>query len=410
MQASTQSKAVSSGTANKAPTQTKKTSNDNAKKDTKHAKKSSVGTIKQSKKSVSNAAKKVSHDKKLKADPSRKVKVKPGKLIKTSEHSHEDEQPLISVKKKKKKKSKEITVPEVPQQVMPVVSESTKLKPKELKGDKKNRLKSKRKEEQRLELKRKRESLGEVEIDNRASQMKRLKALPPEQSSSSENELRDTDTSEDEEIQPPKKPNQRTILEDKSSDSESEVESEVESTSLPKGSKSVVAPPITMILDETVNAPFFVSLNSISPLYDIHAVMTKNKVLAPPFLFPYLLPNAEQKDKYVHWGVTWVNTSTGTTKAFVVVNQGQFKDLRNHLLHCLGVGPRRHGQKSDGILTKAQSDGGKFGGNIPRATRGDNNPRAVVSDEFPQTLYACAKYLYINRGPDTSNPQARLSC
>jgi len=271
-------------------------------------------------------------------------------------------------------------------------------------------LKSKRKEEQRLESKRKRESLGEVEIDNRASQMKRLKALPPEQSSSSENELRDTDTSEDEVVQPPKKPNQRTILEDKSSDSESELESEVESTSWPKGSKSVVAPPITMILDETVNAPFFVSLNSISPLYDIHAVMTKNKVLAPPFLFPYLLPNAEEKDKYVHWGVTWVNTSTGTTKAFVVVNQGQFKDLRNHLLHCLGVGPRRHGQKSDGILTKAQSDGGKFGGNIPRATRGDNNPRAVVSDEFPQTLYACAKYLYINRGPDTSNPQARLSC
>ena len=55
--------------------------------------------------------------------------------------------------------------------------------------------------------------------------MKRLKALPPEQSSSSENELRDTDTSEDEVVQPPKKPNQRTILEDKSSDSESEVES-----------------------------------------------------------------------------------------------------------------------------------------------------------------------------------------
>ena len=292
VQASTQSKAVSSGTANKAPAQTKKTSNDNAKKDTKHAKKSSVGTIKQSKKSVSNAAKKVSHDKKLKADPSRKVKVKPGKLIKTSEHSHEDEQPLISVKKKRKKKSKEITVPEVPEQVMPVVSESTKLKPKEFKGDKKNLLKSKRKEEQRLESKRKRESLEEVEIDNRASQMKRLKALPPEQSSSSENELRDTDTSEDEVVQPPKKPNQRTIQEDKSTDSESELESEVESTSSPKGSKSVVAPPITMILDETVNAPFFVSLNSTSPLYDIHAVMTKNKVLSPPFLFPYLLPNA----------------------------------------------------------------------------------------------------------------------
>eukprot|EP00956_Cyclotella_meneghiniana_P019603 scaffold33766_cov42-Cyclotella_meneghiniana.AAC.1 len=165
-----------------------------------------------------------------------------------------------------------------------------------------------------------------------------------------------------------------------------------------------------MIIDPEVNAPFFVSLNSTSPLYDIHAVMTKNKVLAPTFLFPYLSPNAEEKDKYVHWGVTWVNTSTGTTKAHVVINQGQFKEVRNYLLHCLGVGPRRHGQKSDGIITRAQSDAGKFGGNIPRATRGDNYPRAVVSDEFPQTLYACAKYLYINRGPDTSNPQARLSC
>eukprot|EP00956_Cyclotella_meneghiniana_P021263 scaffold38528_cov22-Cyclotella_meneghiniana.AAC.1 len=395
LQAPTQSKAVSSGTVDKAPTQTKKTSNDNAKKDTKHAKKSSVGTIKQSKKSVSNAAKNVSHAKKLKADPS--VKVKPGKL--TSGQSN----------RKKKNKEMKITVPEVPEQVMPV-AELTTLKPKELKGDKKNRLKSKKKEEQRLEAKRKRESLGEMEIDNRATQMKRFKALPPEPSSGSENELRDTDTSEDEEIQHPKKQNQRTILEDKSSDSESEVESEVESTSLPKGMKYIVAPPITMSIDETVNAPFFVALNSISPLYDIHAVMTKNKVLAPTFLFPYLLPNAEEKDKYVHWGVTWLNTSTGTTKAHVVVNQGQFKEVRNHLLHCLGVGPRRHGQKSDGILTKAQSDGGKFGGNIPRATRGDNNPRAVVSDEFPQTLYACAKYLYINRGPDTSNPQARLSC
>eukprot|EP00956_Cyclotella_meneghiniana_P039206 scaffold167579_cov36-Cyclotella_meneghiniana.AAC.1 len=168
IQAPTQSKTLPSGTANKASTQTKKTSNDNAnaKKDTKHAKKSLVSTINQSKKSVGNPAKKVPRDKKLKADPSRKDKVKPGKLIKTSEPSHEDEQPLISVKKKRKKKSKEITVPEVPEQVMPGVSESTKLKPKELKGDKKNRLKSKRKEEQRLEAKRKRESLGEVEIDN----------------------------------------------------------------------------------------------------------------------------------------------------------------------------------------------------------------------------------------------------
>ena len=269
-------------------------------------------------------------------------------------------------------------------------------------------MKSKRKEEQRLEFKRKRESLGaeEEEIDNRESQMKRLRALPEEQSSSSENDLVDTDTSDDEKKQHPKA-TKRKILEEESSDSDSGVESEVESTNLPKGSKYVVAPPITMIIDDSVSAPFFVSLNSISPLYDTHGVMTKNKVLAPTFKFPYLLPSAETKENYVHWGVTWVNTSTGTTKAHVVINQGQFKEVRNHLLHCLGVGPRRHGQKNDGVITKAQSDGGKFGGNIPRATRGDNNPRAVVSNEFPQTLYACAKYLYINRGPDTSNPQAR---
>ena len=171
----------------------------------------------------------------------------------------------------------------------------------------------------------------------------------------------------------------------------------------PSKLRTVVCPHETMLLDDSTTIPHYIEIDPTSGLYDIHQKMSRKKVLAPVCKFP-MLTDCYEKRNYGVWGVTWSYSTTGNRQPRLVETKTDHDLVRNHLLHSLGVGPKKLG-KNDMPLTTNQTLCGEFGGCIPKSKKGDETPRAIVCDSFPAALYNCPKYMYLKRGPDTSNPE-----
>lgn len=211
----------------------------------------------------------------------------------------------------------------------------------------------------------------------------------------------DDDTS----LSPPRKKRNKASVAGTAPDTDSYDDEISEPSKLPlrKGLRTVVCPHETMLLDDSTMIPHHIEIDPTSGLYDIHQKMSRKKVLAPECKFPMLI-DCYEKRNFVVWGVTWSYSTTGSRQPRLVETKTDHDLVRNHLLHSLGVGPKKLGKK-DIPLTTNQTLCAEFGGCIPKTKKGDQTPRAIVCDSFPAALFNCPKYMYLKRGPDTSNPE-----
>ena len=133
----------------------------------------------------------------------------------------------------------------------------------------------------------------------------------------------------------------------------------------------------------------------------------EKKVLAPECKFPKLIDGYEKKN-YGVWGATWSCSTTGNRLPKLVETKTDHDKVRNYLLHSLGVAPKKLG-KNDMPPTATQTQCAEFGGCVPKAKKGDETLRAIVCDSFLAALFNCPKYMYLKRGPDTSNPEVIIT-
>ena len=203
---------------------------------------------------------------------------------------------------------------------------------------------------------------------------------------------------------PPKKKRKKVIVPGTYPDTDSsDDDNSVASKPLRKALRTVVCPHETMVLDASTMIPHHIEIDPTSGLYDIHQKMSRKKVLAPECKFP-MLTDCYEKKNFGVWGVTWSYSTTGNRLPRLVETKTDHDLVRNHLLHSLGVGPKKLGKK-DMPLTTNQTLCAEFGGCVPKSKKGDQTPRAIVCDSFPAALFNCPKYMYLKRGPDTSNPE-----